>query len=92
LRYDGKLYEKINVDSIYLTINGSTNGASVGNKTRRNIWPLSFILNDLPPEKRFKHILLAGIMIVKTELTYKLINLYLKMFVEQLNKKEIGIN
>jgi len=92
--HDGKLYEKINVDStIYLTMNGSTDGAPLGNKTRRNIWPLSFILNDLPPEKRFKHILLAGIMIVKTEPTYELINLYLKTFVEQLNNlRDSGIN
>jgi len=92
--HNGKLYDKINIDStIYLTMNKSTDGAPLGNKTRRNIWPLSFILNDLPPEKRFKHILLAGIMIVKTEPTYELINLYLKTFVEQLNNlRETGIN
>jgi len=94
--HNGELHKKIIADSAHIvSYNVSTDGAPLGHKTKRSIWPLSVILNDLPPKIRFENVLLAGIMVVKREPTPELINLYLTMFVEQasaLRGKGISMN
>lgn len=92
--HNDELYKKVIARLAYVVnYNVSTDGAPLGHKTKRSIWPLSVILNDLPPKIRFENVLLAGIMIVKHEPTPKLMNLYLTTFVEQANAlSEKGIS
>ncbi|XP_029157325.1 uncharacterized protein LOC114929811 [Nylanderia fulva] len=92
--HDGELHKKVIANSAHIvSYNISTDGAPLGHKTKRSIWPLSVILNDLPPKIRFENVLLAGIMVVKQEPTPKLMNLYLTVFVEQADAlREKGIS
>lgn len=52
--------------------NLSTDGAPVDNRksTSRSFCPFSIVLNYLPPNIRFKHVLLVGIMLVSISLTH----------------------
>ncbi|XP_043472448.1 uncharacterized protein LOC122505079 [Leptopilina heterotoma] len=58
----------------------STDGAPLFNMSKRSFWPLQIILNNLPPQLRFKYVLLVGVMIVKSEPKPELINLYVGQF------------
>jgi len=91
--HDGKLHKRYLTEyANVLSYNGSTDGAPLGHKTNRSIWPLSFILNDIPANIRFKYVLLGGIMIVEHEPSHDLTNLYLESFVEQTTElQENGI-
>ncbi|XP_043465742.1 uncharacterized protein LOC122500736 [Leptopilina heterotoma] len=68
-----------------ITYNLSTDGAPVssGKSGTRSFWPLSIIINDLPPEIRFKYILLVGIMVVTNEPQPHLMNLFIDKFKEE---------
>lgn len=55
----------------------STDGAPLFNVFKREFWRLQIILNDLPTNLRFKFVLLAGIMIVKTKPKSQLIDLFI---------------
>lgn len=83
---DSKLYKKTK-DQFpnTITYNLSTDGAPVssGKSGTRSFWPLSVIINDLPPEIRFKHILLVGIMVVTNEPQPHLMNLFIDKFKEE---------
>lgn len=46
-----------------LKINFSTDGAPIFHKSKRSMWPLQIILQDLPPELRFKYVTIVGLMI-----------------------------
>lgn len=56
---------------------------SSGKSGTRSFWPLSVILNDLPPEIRFKHILFVGIMMVTNEPQPPLMSLFIDKFKEE---------
>lgn len=87
---EGELQRRIAVTSPYnTTYNFSTDGAPLFHKSKRNFWPLQIILNGLPPEMRFKYVLLAGLMVVKREPTPALMQLFLTPFVEQVNQLQL---
>lgn len=46
-------------------------------------WPISIVFNELPPNIRFKHILLVGILIVSKEPSPELLNLFIEKFKDQ---------
>lgn len=95
---DSKLYRDTVTDfPSTVTYNISTDGAplSDGRSSNRSFWPLSVVINDLPPTIRFKHVLLVGIMIVAHEPQPSLMNLFIDKFKEQavsLHEKGIKLN
>lgn len=61
---DGKLYKETNIlqhRKITLTLN--TDGIQVFKSKNKSLWPIQFIINELPVHKRFqsKHILVFGL-------------------------------
>lgn len=66
-----------------LTYNISIDGAPLFHISKRGFWPLQISLNNLPPVLRSKFILLAGIMIVKTEPKPDLMNLFISEFIKR---------
>ncbi|XP_051170591.1 uncharacterized protein LOC127287612 [Leptopilina boulardi] len=82
---DSKLYKETKIKfPNTITYNLSTDGApvSMGKSGVRSFWPLSVIINDLPPEIRFKHILLVGMMMVTSEPPPHLMKLFIDKFKE----------
>ncbi|XP_051176342.1 uncharacterized protein LOC127291318 isoform X3 [Leptopilina boulardi] len=68
-----------------ITYNLSTDGAPLSSSkvSPRSFWPLTVIINDLPPEIRFKYVILVGIMVVSKEPRPDLMNLFIDQFKEQ---------
>ncbi|CAD6233228.1 GSCOCG00012265001-RA-CDS, partial [Cotesia congregata] len=76
---------------IYLNV--STDGAPIFRKSKRSMWPLQILVNNLPPRLRFKNVIIAGFMIVKHEPTPELMNLYMESFIKQIeNLNSKGFN
>lgn len=61
--YDGKLYKNIaplsDVNNISVTWN--SDGASVSKSSKMSIWPIHFVINELPFKIRRAHLVLAGL-------------------------------
>ena len=70
-------------NTIVLTYIFNTDGASVFQSSKRAIWPIFIILNELPPKLRFRHTLSAGLLLVKNEPSSAMMNTYLQSFVNQ---------
>lgn len=96
---DSELYRNLslkysNGSDYFLTYNFNTDGMPIFNSSKRSIWPLLLILNELPPSLRFKHVLLCALWIGNKEPTPTMMNTFLKQFVEQamrLSKEGITI-
>lgn len=59
---DSNLYKKFKKDcSDILTLNYYTDGAPRFKSSKQSFWPQQFIINELPLEERFKHIILDGV-------------------------------
>lgn len=67
-------------DDLTLLIN--TDGSPVWKSSKTSIWPLQFIVNELPPKVRFKHPILAGLWFGKK---HPNMQLFLHTFVKELN-------
>ncbi|XP_014235969.2 uncharacterized protein LOC106658483 [Trichogramma pretiosum] len=75
-----------------LTFNFNTDGAQLFNSSKKSLWPLQLYINELPPEIRFKHIIIAALMETESEPTAKLMNLYMKELVEEMQQlREEGV-
>uniref|UniRef100_A0ABD2WH23 Uncharacterized protein n=1 Tax=Trichogramma kaykai TaxID=54128 RepID=A0ABD2WH23_9HYME len=75
-----------------LTFNFNTDGAQLFNSSKKSLWPLELYINELPPEIRFKHIIIAALMETESEPTAKLMNLYMKELVEEMQQlREEGV-
>lgn len=87
--YDGLLYKKLlsetPKESQLITYVFNTDGAPLFNSSKRAFWPILIILNELPPEVRFRFPLLAGLLIVKKEPSPDVMNVYMESFVRQAN-------
>lgn len=86
-----KLRNSVEVPIITLTFN--TDGAKVFESTKdKSLWPLQFIINEIPLEYRFKkeNIFCAGFAFGKTPK----MQVFLKPFIEEINKinDEGGLN
>ncbi|CAN7937127.1 unnamed protein product [Ixodes hexagonus] len=68
----GAAYKKLKEDGTMkhgdLTITFNTDGTPLFKSSRNSIWPIQFIINELPPEVRFKHPTLAGLWFGKNTL------------------------
>lgn len=93
--HDSRLYRHTEIDfPCTISYNMSTDGAPLagGIKAVRSFWPLTIVLNDLPPEIRFKNILLVGMMVVDKEPHPDLMNLFIDKFkVQAVHLHEDGI-
>ena len=74
-----------------ITFSFNIDGAPIFHKSKRSMWNIQIIINELPPELRFSVILLAGILIVSREPSPKLIKLYLSTFSNQMKDLEKDI-
>ncbi|KAG0421942.1 hypothetical protein HPB47_002201 [Ixodes persulcatus] len=85
----GAAYRKLREDGTLqygdLTITFNTDGSPLFKSSRNSIWPIQFIINELPPEIRFKHPTLAGLWFGKK---HPKMTLFLGKFVEQFNSME----
>lgn len=78
---DSELHKKMfqsSSDSVSYTM--STDGAPLFNMSKRSFWPLQIIFNNLPSHLRFKYVLLVGVMVVKSDPSPNLINLFIDAF------------
>lgn len=85
----GAAYRKLREDGTLqygdLTITFNTDGSPLFKSSRNSIWPIQFIINELPPEIRFKHPTLAGLWFGKK---HPKMTAFLGKFVEQFNSME----
>lgn len=65
--YNGEKYRELSgpnqilSDSHNLSYILNSDGSPVFNSSKFSIWPIHIMINELPPEIRFKHGLLAGL-------------------------------
>lgn len=70
----------------------STDGAPLFHISKRGFWPVQILLNFLPVHLRFKYVLLAGVMVLRSEPKPDLMNILIKRIAEQaLRLKLLGI-
>ncbi|XP_072145059.1 uncharacterized protein [Dermacentor andersoni] len=67
-------------DDLTLTIN--TDGSPVFKSSKTSVWPIQFIVNELPPHLRFKHPVLAGLWFGES---HPNMQLFLDKFVQEVN-------
>ncbi|XP_029665751.1 uncharacterized protein LOC115237071 [Formica exsecta] len=94
--YDGELYKNLynnqQENTILLTFNFNSDGAPISKSSKSGIWPIQIIINELPPRVRFRYILLAAMWMTRSEPSPQFMNLYMKIFIDQLrNLMENGI-
>ncbi|KAL7290838.1 hypothetical protein TKK_0015573 [Trichogramma kaykai] len=64
-----------------LTFNFNTDGAQLFESAKRSLWPLQLYINELPPEIRFKHLLIAALMESESEPTANRLNLFMETMI-----------
>lgn len=79
-----------------ITYSFSTDGATAKNplKCKTRFWPIHLLFNELPNPMRLKFVLLNSVMVLQKEPSFKLLNLFLKSFLDQaleLGKMEIPV-
>ncbi|XP_071578684.1 uncharacterized protein [Temnothorax nylanderi] len=86
--HDSLLYKNIaqNQGCKVLTFNFNTDGFPIFKSSKNSIWPLSLIINEMPPKCRFQTLILASLWVSKSEPKPKFMNLYLKFFIQQMEK------
>nr|XP_054931071.1 uncharacterized protein LOC126538922 isoform X2 [Dermacentor andersoni] len=65
-----------------LTLTTNTDGSPVFKSSKTSVWPIQFIVNELPPHLRFKHPVLAGLWFSKSDPNMQL---FLEKFVQEVN-------
>lgn len=84
--YDGVMYKKLSQpngilsDPNNFSYNFNSDGSPLYKSSKFSIWPIQLHLNELPPQIRFKHVILAGLWFGKHE---PAMQVYLKPFTEQ---------
>lgn len=85
--YAGILYKelmkKYSTQSNILTYIFNTDGAPIFHSSKQSLWPIQIIVNELPPNLRFKYTLLAGICILKKEPSPMIMNMYMEQFLRE---------
>lgn len=82
--YSGKKYQSLLKGNVPFdfTFNFNTDGAPIFNSSRLGMWPIQLIINELPPEIRFKNVILAGLWVGKKEPNNQLMNSFMLCFAE----------
>ncbi|XP_074100029.1 uncharacterized protein LOC141528069 isoform X2 [Cotesia typhae] len=74
---DSNLYKKLKREYPHIfTLNYNTDGAPIFKSSKQSFWPQQLIINELPLEDRFKHIILGGIFLTDAEPKSEFMNLY----------------
>ncbi|KAG0444676.1 hypothetical protein HPB47_013520, partial [Ixodes persulcatus] len=73
----------LNNDDVTLTVN--TDGSPVFSSSGASVWPIQFLVNELPAPERFKHCTLAGLWFGKG---HPNMALFLEQFVDGLNSMD----
>lgn len=87
--YDGECYKKLKNELIlkddekYVTVSFNTDGAPCFKSSRYSIWPIYLIINELPPQIRFKCTITCGLWFGKSKPDMKV---FLKPLVTMLNR------
>ena len=88
--YDGALYkelmEKYSESFSFLTFNFNTDGAPIFHSSKRSMWPIQIIINELPPELRFKFPFLGGMCIMEKEPSPEMMKIYMQRFLQNTEK------
>lgn len=74
---DSNLYKQLkSKHPDMLTLNYNTDGALIFKSSKQSFWPQQLCINELPLERRFKHIILGGLFLTNKEPKSGFINLY----------------
>ncbi|CAB0038638.1 unnamed protein product [Trichogramma brassicae] len=73
-----------------LTFNFNTDGAQLFESAKRSLWPLQLYINELPPEIRFKHLLIAALMETESEPTANRLNLFMETMIMEC--QQLGVD
>lgn len=79
---DGSSFKAARISGMFnCTLLGHSDGISMSDSSIVSMWPLEFVVVELPPHLRYKYVIIAGIWIDDCKPT---MNEYLKPFVEEL--------
>lgn len=76
--------EKQDNNVIVLTLNVNIDGAPLFNTSKRSLWPIQAIINEIPVKLRHSFFLLAALWLTSSEPNPDRMNIYLKFFVKQI--------
>ncbi|KAE8741821.1 hypothetical protein FOCC_FOCC012653 [Frankliniella occidentalis] len=80
---DGSVIKNVKTPGGYnLTLVGHTDGLSISKSSNVSVWPLKFVIAELPPHLRYKYVLVCGIWIDETKPN---LNSYLRPFVTEIS-------
>lgn len=57
--YDGRLYQKFSAENGFLSspdnisLLGNTDGVALVRSSRAGVWPIYYVINELPPRERY---------------------------------------
>ena len=71
---------------VVLSLNANVDGAEMLKSSVRSLWPLEFIINELPLISRFKNVIGPAVWFPSEEPNPLSMNLYLKYFIQTLKK------
>lgn len=78
---DGSETKRARVHGQYnLTLQGHTDGISVSKSSNASLWPLEYVIIELPPQLRFKFVLINGIWLDNCK---PYLNTYFKPFMQE---------
>lgn len=86
--YDGAIYQSLSAPGgilsspSNLSYTFNTDGIPFGKSSKKTIWPIYLTINELPPNERTKHMLLAGIWVGNKDPN---MTIFLKPFVDYAN-------
>ncbi|KAK3920652.1 Ankyrin repeat domain-containing protein 17 [Frankliniella fusca] len=79
---DGSEFKRAKIHEPYsLTLLGHTDGISISDSSDVSLWPLEYVIAELPPSLRFKFVLVSGIWIDNSK---PYLNTFMKPFVKEL--------
>ncbi|XP_026289499.1 uncharacterized protein LOC113214374 [Frankliniella occidentalis] len=85
---DGSEFKRVHVDGQYnLDLLGHTDGISVSLSSFVSLWPLEWVISQLPPYLRFKFVLVNGIWLDESK---PYMNTFLKPFTKELQDLRIN--
>ncbi|XP_064462352.1 uncharacterized protein LOC135372820 [Ornithodoros turicata] len=84
---DGTLHKKLRDDgelsAMDLTITFNTDRSPVWSSSKISVWPIQYIINELPPQVRFKNCMLAGLWFWRK---HPNMTMFMEEFVKEVNE------
>ncbi|XP_064460959.1 uncharacterized protein LOC135370941 isoform X2 [Ornithodoros turicata] len=79
------LREKVGLRESDLTLTVNTDGSPLFESSKTSVWPVQFVIDELPPRKRFSNCTLAGLWCSKS---HPDMSVFLSEFVTEVNSME----